>query len=853
MVKKILLFSLLFFFLQGVNTLFAKDAVLSLWTRDSVTGISIQAKATLKSGSTAKNLQMNTTAASANEFFLPAGTYFILVENKGYKPASSYFTMQDGDRLPLTIWLDPISIPGYLSQDLVQSCIPGGMGLIHGFIIDENSGLPVSSAYVSLESNSSQVLTDEKGYFRVFYPLIGNNSDELPPSDNLIIWASGYKEKRVIGVLLNGVTSLLLEDMEKGAGELVRDDTHKIIGGNSEMNQMQEPENISNGEEKPFLPPPGINLMGMDPPDTIRVGTSCTCSTCSGVSTMSLETYVRRGLNDEWISSWLSHSLKSGAIAYRAYGAWYVANPINVNYDICSTTCCQVNDSDTATSTDTATNQTSGFMLQKSNIIFRAEYSAENNGWDDPTDGLSCVNSDLSCGDGYAGSPAASWPCLSDSVCSGWGCFGHGRGECQWGTQRWANTLNNKLWNWITNHYYNANGAGSGNRTAYITSPITMPSVSPSPSTVADGDTFTINVNAINYAEFTHSEIMIGASLYSTSTGYISDPVNDTKVSLAPGSNNVSRPFVVPIATPAGSYDLLVSLYYDTNGDNAITSSDLSLLLSTYPGSVNVVNCISDLTFDWRGDYYTGMNFNTFKFSKSNSQPAGPGSWSDWGSNSPYTGCIPVDQFSVRWIKTVSFSAGTYRFTVGSDDGAVLYIDGFAQSGGCNAWVDRPYTEGTCDIVLSAGNHEIRLDYYENGGSAIARLSWSLMSNPPVPVPDGKFVAGIPLTASRNDIAGSSIHLNWGTCLSAVNYNIYAGPLSSVSSYGFTSAQCAIGTSGSYDWTSVPAGNLFFIIDSTDGSGSEGSWGRDSSGSERGGTSPSGLCGNTTKNTSGSC
>jgi hypothetical protein len=202
-------------------------------------------------------------------------------------------------------------------------------------------------------------------------------------------------------------------------------------------------------------------------PSSIRVGTGCTGSSCTGVTVMSLETYVKRGLNDEWISSWQIESLRAGAVAYRSYGAYYVAHPIKSNYDICSTTSCQVNDSDTATSTDQAANDTAGVVLSRDgSTIFRSEYSAENNAWDDPNDGLSCTNTDRSCGNGYVGSPAAGWPCLADSVATNHGCFGHGRGMSQWGTQRWATS--GKGWRWITDHYFNANNNPSGMRSAFM-------------------------------------------------------------------------------------------------------------------------------------------------------------------------------------------------------------------------------------------------------------------------------------------------------------------------------------------------------------------------------------------------
>src|SRR6185295_10088639 len=44
-----------------------------------------------------------------------------------------------------------------------------------------------------------------------------------------------------------------------------------------------------------------------------------------------------------------------------------------------------------------------------------------------------------------------------------------------------------------------------------------------------------------------------------------------------------------------------------------------------------------------RGDYYSGMNFDTFVFSRIDPQVN-----FDWGNGSPDTS-IPVDGFSVRW------------------------------------------------------------------------------------------------------------------------------------------------------------------------------------------------------------
>jgi hypothetical protein len=93
----------------------------------------------------------------------------------------------------------------------------------------------------------------------------------------------------------------------------------------------------------------------------------------------------------------------------------------------------------------------------------------------------------------------------------------------------------------------------------------------------------------------------------------------------------------------------------------------------------------------------------------------------NWGTGAPAPG-LPSNQFSVRWTRTTNFAADTYTFTVGSDDGARLYIDGVLV---LDWWNDHSYGTRTVNRTLSAGAHTIVLEYYENGGSARATLTWS--------------------------------------------------------------------------------------------------------------------------------
>lgn len=92
----------------------------------------------------------------------------------------------------------------------------------------------------------------------------------------------------------------------------------------------------------------------------------------------------------------------------------------------------------------------------------------------------------------------------------------------------------------------------------------------------------------------------------------------------------------------------------------------------------------------------------------------------DWGTGSP-DGAIPGDNFSARWSKYVEVSGGNYRFTAIADDGIRVYVDGRLL---IDRWYDHPAETYREDINLSAGHHQITVEYYEHGGQAVARLSW---------------------------------------------------------------------------------------------------------------------------------
>ena len=99
----------------------------------------------------------------------------------------------------------------------------------------------------------------------------------------------------------------------------------------------------------------------------------------------------------------------------------------------------------------------------------------------------------------------------------------------------------------------------------------------------------------------------------------------------------------------------------------------------------------------------------------------------DWHLGSPGTG-VPEDGFSARWTTTRYFAAGRYRFTTLTDDGVRLYIDNRLI---IDEWHDQSSTAHDYVGDLDEGNHTIRMEFYDSGWDAVAKLAWDTTPDQP--------------------------------------------------------------------------------------------------------------------------
>jgi len=118
----------------------------------------------------------------------------------------------------------------------------------------------------------------------------------------------------------------------------------------------------------------------------------------------------------------------------------------------------------------------------------------------------------------------------------------------------------------------------------------------------------------------------------------------------------------------------------------------------------------------WVGEYYSGLALGGTATCRDDATLN-----FNWANGAPIAG-VPADNFSVRWTRSVTFTAGSHNFTVGSDDGTRVYVDGTIL---IDYWNDRSYATQSAARTLTAGTHVVVMEFYERGGQAQATLSWT--------------------------------------------------------------------------------------------------------------------------------
>jgi VCBS repeat-containing protein len=190
----------------------------------------------------------------------------------------------------------------------------------------------------------------------------------------------------------------------------------------------------------------------------------------------------------------------------------------------------------------------------------------------------------------------------------------------------------------------------------------------------------------------------------------------DDQLAIDGWQDGTNRVLTVDLAMSEGEHDLRLE-FYEHNGE-ARTSLRWSKL--------------EDLTYaEWKAEYWFTPDLDSDWALVRNDQEIN----FNWGDESPAVG-FPSDDFSVRWMRTLEFEPGKYRFYARSDDGIRVFLDGnriideWHQSGGTEVY--------TADRTLT-GSYLLRVEYYEHEGNAKVEFWWEKvggLNDPPAALDD---------------------------------------------------------------------------------------------------------------------
>jgi eukaryotic-like serine/threonine-protein kinase len=124
----------------------------------------------------------------------------------------------------------------------------------------------------------------------------------------------------------------------------------------------------------------------------------------------------------------------------------------------------------------------------------------------------------------------------------------------------------------------------------------------------------------------------------------------------------------------------------------------------------------------WRSEYYDNPNLQ--------GQPVMVRNFPlvnfDWAYSSPGPN-IQVDYFSARWTRSFNLDAGMYRFTARADDGVRVWLDSTLIIDEWHAATTDTYMR---DINVPAGQHVVRVEYFEGTGTANINFNFDLEVSP---------------------------------------------------------------------------------------------------------------------------
>ncbi len=172
------------------------------------------------------------------------------------------------------------------------------------------------------------------------------------------------------------------------------------------------------------------------------------------------------------------------------------------------------------------------------------------------------------------------------------------------------------------------------------------------------------------------------------------------------------REISADVALVKGTHNLRLE-YYDRTRDARIRLRWEKVTSPTFP--------------DWKGEYWANRELKDSPALVRNDINV----QFQWESKSPAAG-LPVENFSARWTRKISFDSGTYTLKARADDGIRIYLDGKLI---LNEWHSSDGSKTYSVNKSLSGKHTLVIEYYERTGKAMIKVWWEKIEPTPTPTP----------------------------------------------------------------------------------------------------------------------
>ncbi|MEQ8364265.1 MAG: gliding motility-associated C-terminal domain-containing protein [Cyclobacteriaceae bacterium] len=291
--------------------------------------------------------------------------------------------------------------------------------------------------------------------------------------------------------------------------------------------------------------------------------------------------------------------------------------------------------------------------------------------------------------------------------------------------------------------------------------------------------------------DFTYTD---GSTNFNRTTGSnphteIVNPILSTTYSLVSvtdatcGAGTVSGSATVTVAPIAGNpatfgSETWLAYVYDDSGSPAPPATNIDFNNTKYRGFLDDTEMASISGFS---SY--DVTTDAFNLNLSNTVPvAGPNICGSY-----------LNDYSIRLRMTKTFAAGIYTFTLGADDGVRLLVDGVSvlPAGAFNTHAFTTYN--STPVCLTAGTHNLVIEYFDRGGFSRLDFNYSSTSAPTVATPVSLCVNSAAPTLSAS--SAGAIDYKWFTDAALTNPPIFTG-----ANYTPAGAQLDMTTVGTTDF-----------------------------------------------------